>query len=634
MSPSSRRAVCCSPEKWWGLVVLLATIVGVCWFAYRSPKRITQPPSDNEVVHCLFAIHDETRASQACRAVVKAASHQVKFPVKASPGLVVEAGLIRTGTPYRYSGDFRFRVYQETGSEKNVLVDTTRSFLQHERVSFRFDAKQIDRGEDTPEIVYEVTAVPSPGDPVDGLALHQDFSYLVPNVFHESRAEDLNILLISFDTLRADHLGCYGYEINTSAQLDEFATRSVRFEQAISPAPWTTPAHYSLFTALLPSAHQNRRNLGDNRFYYAQQTLASLLQDHGYYTIALTGGGSVSSRFGFAKGFNIYNEYMSLSNTTSPGRPWPHEDDTGKIFSKAIDWLQQNRDTKFFMFLHTFECHDPYENRHFISEENRRKTIDERTALYDGDIHYADQHFGKLIDHMESLGLMSNTMILFLSDHGEDFYDHYRETDILPKYQKPVIPEISEVDHAHSLYEELLHVPLLWYVPGLKPAKSVLDNPVSLIDVLPTVLDILNLEYKGPVQGKSLYSLMQTGNREEDPAIISEFPDFGPERKSIRKDDFKYIWIDKPQHVRNRRSYRNLEQHQLFNLISDPDEKHNLYHEKPVLAQQYHKMLQQEVEASLAIHQFLRQRFQPDSQQAVEPDKEIIRQLKALGYLQ
>ena len=138
---------------------------------------------------------------------------------------------------------------------------------------------------------------------------------------------------------------------------------------------------------------------------------------------------------------------------------------------------------------------------------------------------------------------MSNTIIVFLSDHGEDFYDHYREIDLIPEHTEQIIPGDSSVSHGHSLYDELIRVPLIFYIPGLKPAKNIIENQVRLIDVMPTILDLLNKEYDALTQGASLKELILTGSREKEPPAISEATVYGPKRVSIRKDGYKYILI-------------------------------------------------------------------------------------------
>ena len=588
-------------------------------------------------------VSGESHAYQTFLATEELDAGRMKFDLPKTAGTkgsAVEVGLVRvdnTASLWGYSGEFKFSVHAGTGFGKKTILDATRKFSLNERVIFRIE--ELPEGADA--IVCEIEKADK--GKAEGYEAFRDFRFLAPNLITQRAPRDLdNVIIVSLDTLRPDHLGCYGYRRDTSPNIDAFASRSVLFADAVSPSPWTTPSHFGLFTALNPSAHQNARaftieggkrrqvTAEDLAFFNAQTTLARVLRNSGYYTVAFTGGGSVSSEFGFANGFNLYREYSSYTNTVSPTRAWAHENDTEKIFDAASRWLDENKETKFFLFLHTFECHTPYENDFFVSDG--ASLIEHRTALYDGDIRTADSYFGRLMEKLGSLGLDSNTIIVLTSDHGDDFYDHYRESDIVPEYEEPIVPQISVVDHAHSLYEELLRVPLIVSAPGIEPATLRIGNQVRLIDVMPTILEIVGVEYGGPAQGVSLVELMKTGVRKTDPAALGEFTELGPERKSIRKDGYKYIWIEDPNEALHN-TYKNLRRHELFDLKADPGEQTNLYEEKPHLAAEYHKLLLKELEASQAINKALRKNYRPSGGKEIEIDEDVLNNLRALGYL-
>jgi len=604
------------------IVILAALILAVTAFALLGYRHMQDGPLKKGEAGvpklARFPVYGEDYSHQTFETVNPMNGKSMSFEVKLKEGSVLEVGVVRvqdTAYYWSYPGKFRFRVYRESGFRKETLFETVRMFAVNERASFQIKAKTFAKETGHQVIVCEIEK--EGRDKAKGYEAYKDFKFLVPVTFDRRMAGDFNVLLISFDTLRADHLGCYGYQRDTSPNIDAFAEEGIRFSQAISPAPWTTPAHFSLLTALYPSAHQNRKAL-EVPPYLLDRTLVNTFRENGYYTLAITGGVLISSEFGFASGFNVYREYASFTSVEPPST----QDDTRKIFDEAITWLTEHADTKFLMFLHNYECHSPFESDIFVSEEVGDDPIEQRIARYDGDIRHADSHFGRLIRKLDSLNLMSNTIVVVLSDHGEDFHDHYRESDT-----------IRLVAHGHSLYDELIRVPLIFHVPGLRPAWNVLENQVGLIDVMPTILDYLNMEYEGLVQGTSLLGLMRTGMRETDPPAISEFTCMGPYRTSIRKDGYKYIWIHDANEILNS-AFKGLTQYEMFDLRDDPAEKANIFEQNRQLAHEYHKILEDQLEASRAIYGTLRGEHRPEKEKQTEIGTDVAEALKALGYLQ
>ncbi len=581
----------------------------------------------------------ESHARYAFNGVAPLEANRAEFEVSISTDSILEVGLARidnTHSYWGYPGKYRFRAYEKNLFRNRSFVDTVLTLRMNECARFQFDCAAAGPNRSGLKIIYEVKKEETGS--ARGYEAFRDFAFLDPAVFGKRKPGEYNVLLISFDTLRPDHLGYNGYHRDTSPNIDRFAEANITFTEAISPAPWTSPAHYSIFTALNPSAYIYRsaggddgKNLIEHVVFLPARTLAEILRANGYYTVAVTGGGLVGTEFGFGSGFNIYWEYNSYGNADSVEGPWVEDNDTGKIFDRASDWLRRNHEKKFFMFLHHYECHIPYENTYFASEETSESLIQRRKALYDGDIRVADGYFGKLMQTLESLDLLSNTIIVFLSDHGEDFYDHYTEADIVPEWKEPLIPQISIVDHAHSLYEELIRVPLILRIPGEDPPRKTIDNQVRLIDVMPTILDILNIDYDGPTEGESLLGLIRTGTRDVDPPALSEFTQLGPERKSVRQEGYKYIWIENPEQCWNF-NFRNIQPRELFDLRSDPAERTNVSERDKTRATQYHRLLERENRKSSAIRKALLQR-QAVPHGKPEFDEETVEQLKALGYL-
>ena len=293
----------------------------------------------------------------------------------------------------------------------------------------------------------------------------------------------INVILISLDTLRADHLKCYGYKRNTSPNIDKLAKDSVVFFNTFSHAPYTLSSHMSMMTSLLPMNHKVLYI--DRSLNPSIKTLADLLRNNDYITVAFTGGGQVSARYGFSKGFDFYyEEYMGGVHINSAER----------LFKHASKWIRKNKNLKFFLFLHTFQIHNPYHSpppfgQIFLKKEypwkyislqeilgqgyprlfRELKRIEKENviALYDGEIRYTDECFIKpFIKELKKLNLYDRTMIILTSDHGEEFRDHY------------------SWGHGHNLYNEVIKVPLIIKFPyskysGKKVKKKMLDWWIS-----------------------------------------------------------------------------------------------------------------------------------------------------------
>ena len=383
-----------------------------------------------------------------------------------------------------------------------------------------------------------------------------------------------NVILISLDTVRADHLGFMGHERATSPNLDRLAARGVYFTQCISQAPWTTPAHFSILTGLYPSTH------GGNQPFQAQSrrvprglsTLGAILGRAGYVPVAFTGRGSISASFGFDQGFDFYNETQDGADG---------QGDVRLVVDKALAWLERNRERSFFLFLHTYEPHHPYLDPYFVRREALAETDEDALALarYDGDIRRADHHVGRLLDWLEQTGLLAETLIVVTSDHGEEFPgDRGRR--------------LGKIRHGHSLYDEQLRVPLVVWGLDERPASGRVDVQVRSIDILPTVLDALGLEVPADVQGASLRPLVAGRSVEPRPAY-SEATSLGPERDSLRWRGFKYIRrlslgeLPHPNSV-------GLElgpPEALYDLAADPGESRNLAPERPQTVEELRRLI-------------------------------------------
>ncbi len=577
-------------------------------------------------------IPGKRNAYSSLQATQNAKHPKLKQIVRDAKGSRLEFGLVRIGSRYSAPCEYVLRVYElgELG-EKRKLLDVSADFVQNNWMLFHPDTVCEGRKDGTVEIQYEME--PKSIKERIGLLMrrdkeklyYKDFVFAVPHVLPRRKPEELNVILISLDTLRSDHLGFLGYPRQTTPQIDSFIHKSILFPQAITSAPWTTASHWSMFSGLYPSSTGGR---------VAEKLMAEIFHENGYYTIAFTAGIGVSGSMGFSRGFNRYMEFSDIGGRDGELARSEHEDTTREISESAMQWLEANRDLKFFMFLHNYECHDPYEDEHFLAGANEGSFIEQRIALYDGDIRRADAFFGLLIAKLEALDLLSKTIIIVFSDHGEEFYDHFTEQDRIPQLPITPTPETSNVDHGHSVYEELIKVPLIFYIPEFQPKENVLQNQVRLIDMLPTILDLSGIEYNGTVQGMSLVPLIMTGERAEDPPAMSEEMWFGPEQKSIRMNGYKYIFTENPEEKRKGVSFPNIPQYALFNLKDDPEEKINIHEQNPDIALIYHEKLEEILEESHAIRDGLRSNQEATMDDSDNLPKDVIDSLKALGYLQ
>ena len=363
-----------------------------------------------------------------------------------------------------------------------------------------------------------------------------------------------NVLLISLDTLRADHLSCYGYKRATSPQIDQVAKEGVLFENAVAASNWTTPSHMSMLTSLYPSAHgiQNEAmSLGE-----AVPTLAEVLVKRGYTTAAFVTGPMLSHRLGFSNGFQVYDDFtatlMCETNLFDD-----HAAYSAGIFNVPTDhlitdlatlWLKQHGQEKFFLFLHYWDCHSdyippaPYDRLFdpgYQGKENGRdigprkpqiegriapKDLAHLIALYDGEIAHTDDHVGQVLQLLRDMGVAEKTLVIIVSDHGEGFLEH------------------GKILHGNSMFEELIHVPLILRLPGVIPAGRRINDNASQVDVMPTVLGLLGIAEPAGLQGIDLSGACRGLGGLPDRILFSEAVFFGePERRAVRWGPYKLI---------------------------------------------------------------------------------------------
>jgi len=310
-------------------------------------------------------------------------------------------------------------------------------------------------------------------------------------LFFCSLLHSTNVIIIAVDTLRADHLGCYGYPRNTSPNIDKFATDAVKFNKCYTPSPLTTPAFASMLSSLPPYRHGAKRNgmsIFDN-----VKILPEFLKEHGYYSVAFISNWSLKKKLcRLHRGFDTYTEVFSK-------RRWSgilnKEGEAPKVNEAAFKWLDQNSRKKFFLWLHYTEPHAPYVyHKKFDFGYNKilrsvypKGSDFKKIKKYDTEIGYDDFYIGKLIERLKKLDLYEESLIIFMADHGESFGEH--------NYYR----------HGRKLYNSCLHVPLIVKLPGNKNANSVADKNVSILDIVPTILSLLGFPVPDEMEGKNLF---------------------------------------------------------------------------------------------------------------------------------
>ena len=291
-----------------------------------------------------------------------------------------------------------------------------------------------------------------------------------------------NVILISLDTLRADRLAMNGAYRLPMPQIDAYAREAVGFTDAWSVWPETSGSHMSLFSSRFPSEH------GVTNFIAAPapslELLAERLRREGYLTRAYTEDGGVWAHAGFARGFSAYAERRSAD--------FVYRGEVDAVFADATRWVDANKDRTFFLFLHTYQVHSPYSppesHRSLFKDIPPREPqgLQEFALAYDQEARYTDDHVGPFLTHLARIGLSEHSIVVITSDHGEEFGEH------------------GGMGHGRTLYQEVLRVPLVIAAPGiLAPAK--VASPVSLLDVAPTILDLLGL---APTKGQRGMSLV------------------------------------------------------------------------------------------------------------------------------
>lgn len=412
-----------------------------------------------------------------------------------------------------------------------------------------------------------------------------------------------HVVLYVIDTLRADRVGTYGYDRGTTPHIDAFAEGGIVWNHAVAQSPWTRPSVASILTGLSPLTHgvNGRRS----RLEDESLTLAEILQEAGYETAGFVTNPNVAGRYGFRQGFDTYAQ---LNQTTAE-----------QVNTRARHWLAaRDAGRPFFLYLHTVEPHAPYQasdeylsrfasgvrnprgyRRPFMNSLSRLGADEASAAtaallqLYDAEIALNDEKFGDLLELLAAQGVLENTVVLLVSDHGEEFFEHGRW------------------EHGKSLYTEVLDIPMLGRFPGCPPARS--DQLAQHVDLVPTLLDYLGIETDQQFDGRAL---ALAGDDAASHGVITSY---------LRVDGFHGIAATTTEQRYISPLSTNLGSAQLFDRKADPRELENQRLQKPISSLYFSQLLRRTLATWIA---------NTSDVQDDELDEKTLRQLRALGYIQ
>lgn len=390
-----------------------------------------------------------------------------------------------------------------------------------------------------------------------------------------------NLILITIDTLRADRLGCYGNSRVETPNLDKLAKQGVLFENAVTHTPLTAPSHASMFTGLYPTVH-NVRDTGGFILESSHSTMPEVLQRQGWNTAAFVGSSVLKKQFGFSRGFAVYDDEMPKIDPRKIVGDYA-ERRADVVVNKAIAWLALQSAQPFFLWVHVFDPHSPYNPPSPYRENYRGR-------LYDGEVAYTDRQLGRLFAAVERKSSALNTVIAVLSDHGESLSEH------------------GEYTHGVFLYDSTLRIPFLLSGPAV-PKGLRLKQQARVVDLLPTLLELMGQKAPAGVQGTSLVPAF-TGKLlpESFSYLETLYPKINMgwvELLGIRTSRWKYIRSPRPE---------------LYDLLHDPGELTNVIGSHPAEAQR--------MEANLKGVRGIAEKVK-----TTMVDQRTLAQLKSLGYL-
>ncbi|MCU1269912.1 MAG: hypothetical protein JWN74_1206 [Acidobacteriaceae bacterium] len=396
-----------------------------------------------------------------------------------------------------------------------------------------------------------------------------------------------NVLLVTIDTLRSDYLHCYGYPQIETPSIDSLAAAGIRFEQAYTPVPITLPSHTVILTGTYPMM-SGMHDFSGNNLNPAQATLATILRARGYDTGAVIAAAVLDRRFGLNRGFDFYYDHFNFGRL-SEGNLDFMERPANEVVDQALKWLAKPRKGPFFLWVHLYDPHHPYNPPPPFNQLYKEN-------LYAGEIAFADTQLARLLAYLKQHSAYDHTVVVLSGDHGEGLGEHGEKT------------------HGFFTYNSTLHVPLI-----IKPSVNIKFNNrlvksgVSLVDLMPTVLGLLNIPIPPKVQGKNLDKMVLHGDDMEPSPLYSEtyLPRIHfnwSELRGLSAKNYHFIDAPKPE---------------LYDISSDPGELHNLYVDKNAVSSEMRSQLTATVRHYTADHELA---------QKSTLDPQLADRLRSLGY--
>jgi arylsulfatase A-like enzyme len=429
------------------------------------------------------------------------------------------------------------------------------------------------------------------------------------------------VVVFVLDTVRQDAFGCYGNPLDPTPNIDAVARDGVRFEQAISSSAWTLPAVASLLTSTWPSIHGAvGSGIMLKPLRPEVQTMAEVLKQHGFRTLGFANAAFVSPMVGIDRGFEVFDHKYSYNHDARQAH---------LVIDAAIRELHAHRGEATFFFIHLFDPHltyappPGYDTKYTNGRSSpatpitmemcygmqtgddhrqppRSEDIDYVRGVYQGEVNFMDAHIGRFIAELKALGLYDQATVVLIADHGEEFWDH------------------GGFEHGHTFYDELVHVPLIVKFPrDVEPVERVITAQVRVLDVMPTVLEVLDIAPTSTMEGESLLPLVHGESDRNRPAFCESLL-YGEQRIAWRTERYKYI-----QKLASGRQGVG----ELYDWRKDPMEAHDLSSERPDILRQMRSEL-------FDFYENLRVRSESMSDtEHVNMSPLRIQELRSLGYI-
>ncbi len=439
-------------------------------------------------------------------------------------------------------------------------------------------------------------------------------------------AEGPNIIILLLDALRSDHLGCYGYERKTSPRIDRLAREGALFKNAYAPSSWTLPSTGSMLTSLYPREHGAANSTSG--ISQMAVTLAERMHGAGYDTAAFSANYCfVTAERGFDRGFDHFELFVKESSPVSASvlnrtRKLPETygtvvtADAEQLNLAALKWLDERDDTSrpVFMYLHYMDPHNPYEPPepfdalfdpdytgtvdgesifdaiHKLQFEATDRDKEHVVALYDGEIAYADNQISDLLDELEKRQVLQDALVIITADHGEELFER------------------GDIGHGPTLYEEVLRVPLIMWQKQFEQPGAAVDSRVSLLDIVPTVLNVCGIQSRGALRGKPILPPAEKVGSDTVWAEVDEDILYTAHKRALIEDNWKIITSGSSR--------------ELYDISSDPHETNDL------------SAARKEMVELLAgkVDDFSR-KLERGASPVIELDDEKLKELESLGYV-